>query len=76
MAETSFEKSIGELDEIVKKLEGGDLPLDDMLALFEKGISLSRVCNDMLTKAEAKVNLLVNKGDSVEKQEFQENLTN
>ena len=70
--EKNFEKSIGELDEIVKKLEGGDLPLDDMLALFEKGISLSKVCNDMLTKAEAKVNLLINKGESFEKQEFNE----
>ena len=71
MPENSFEKSIGELEGIVKKLESGDLPLDDMLTLFEQGISLSKDCNKMLTEAEAKVNLLINKGDSFEKQELE-----
>jgi exodeoxyribonuclease VII small subunit len=70
MTDTTFEKSIKELDEIVKKLEGGDLSLDEMLKLFEKGISLSRTCNKLLNEAEKKVNILIKRDDSVEKQQF------
>lgn len=70
MTDTTFEKSIKELDEIVKKLEGGDLPLDEMLKLFEKGIALSRTCNKLLNEAEKKVNILIKGEDSVEKQPF------
>lgn len=70
MADVSFEKSIEELDEIVKKLEKGDLSLDEMLKAFEKGISLSRVCNDLLNKAEKRVNVLIKKENTYEKEEF------
>jgi len=70
MSEKTFEKSIEELDEIVKFLEKGDVPLDEMLKLFEKGISLSRTCNEMLNEAEKKVNLLIKKEASYEKEEF------
>ncbi len=70
MAEVSFEKSINELEEIVKKLEQGELSLDEMLSLFEKGISLSKLCNKLLNEAEKKVNILIKKDDTVQKQEF------
>ncbi len=70
MSEKTFEKSIEELDEIVKSLEKGDVSLDEMLKLFEKGISLSRTCNEMLNEAEKKVNLLIKKEDTFDKQEF------
>lgn len=70
MANANFEKSIQELDDIVKKLEKGDLSLDEMLKVFEQGIALSRVCNDLLNKAEKKVNLLIKKDNTYEKQEF------
>lgn len=70
MADVSFEKSIGELDEIVLKLEKGELSLDEMLKLFEKGISLSRTCNELLNQAEKKVNVLIKKEDTYEKEEF------
>ncbi|MCK9478515.1 MAG: exodeoxyribonuclease VII small subunit [Firmicutes bacterium] len=70
MAETTFEKSIKELDEIVKKLELGELSLDEMLALFERGISLSKTCNKLLNEAEKKVNILIKKDDGVQKQQF------
>ena len=65
-----FEKSIAELDEIVKQLEKGDLSLDEMLALFEKGVSLSAACNKMLDEAEKKINILVKKDNEIVKQEF------
>ena len=63
MAENTFEKTMADLEEIVVKLEKGDLPLNDMLTLYEKGVLLSRVCNDMLNAAEEKINLLIKKGD-------------
>ncbi|MDD6734820.1 MAG: exodeoxyribonuclease VII small subunit [Clostridiales bacterium] len=54
-----FEKSIKELEEIVAKLESGDTTLDESLELFEKGIKLSKECNQMLDKAEKKVSVLI-----------------
>ncbi len=65
-----FEKSIGELDAIVKRLEQGDLSLDEMLELFEKGVALSNSCNKMLDEAEKKINIIVKKDGEIQKQEF------
>ena len=47
-----FEKSIAELEEIVRQLEKGELSLEDSLKQFEKGITLARKCQDVLTQAE------------------------
>ncbi len=54
-----FEKSIKELEEIVAKLEKGETGLDESLELFERGIKLSRECNEMLDNAEKKVSVLI-----------------
>ena len=54
-AELSFEQSLSRLDEIVKHLETGDLPLNDSLALYEEGTALIRSCSKMLDDAEQKV---------------------
>ncbi len=51
----SFEQSLGRLEEIVRHLEKGDLPLDDSLALFEEGTGLIAACSKMLDEAEQKV---------------------
>ena len=53
-----FEKSMERLEVIVKKLENGDLPLDDSLALFEEGSGLIRKCIALIDEAEQKVTLL------------------
>lgn len=53
--ELSFEQSLSRLDEIVKHLEKGDLPLNDSLALYEEGTGLIRACSKMLDEAEQKV---------------------
>jgi exodeoxyribonuclease VII small subunit len=53
-----FEKSITELEAIVAQLEKGELDLDDALKQFEKGVSLARVCQDTLRKAEQTIELL------------------
>ena len=57
--EKSFETSLAELEQIVTKLEDGDLPLEESLELFEKGIKLSRECRERLTKAERRIEILM-----------------
>ncbi|MGE4483545.1 MAG: exodeoxyribonuclease VII small subunit [Oscillospiraceae bacterium] len=52
---TTFEGSIGRLEEIVKVLERGDAPLEESLALFEEGTKLIRSCGKLLDEAEQKV---------------------
>lgn len=61
-----FEQSISELEEIVKQLEKGELSLEDSLKQFEKGISLARQCQDVLQKAEQKIETLVSTDNSDE----------
>lgn len=51
----NFEQSIQRLDEIVRHLESGDIPLSDSLALFEEGTKLISACTSMLDEAEQKV---------------------
>ena len=59
MAEKKFEASLERLEEIVKKLETGDLPLEQSLKLFEEGVKLARACNKRLEEAERKVEILL-----------------
>lgn len=54
----TFEQALDELAKIVKSLEDGDMPLEESLELFERGIKLSRDCHDRLAKAERRVELL------------------
>jgi exodeoxyribonuclease VII small subunit len=58
-----FESALQRLEEIVKSLETGDLPLDKSLELFEEGVKLSRFCHARLDEAERKVEILVKKDD-------------
>jgi exodeoxyribonuclease VII small subunit len=59
----TFEDLYRELEEIVKRLEVGDLPLADSLALFERGAALTEQCNSMLDQAELRVRQLVARAD-------------
>ena len=54
-----LEKAMGELEEIAEQLESGELTLDKSLQQFEKGVKLSRECYSALTKAEQKVQILM-----------------
>ncbi len=60
--EKTFETSLEELEQIVRHLEAGDLPLDRSLELFEQGVRLSRECQKRLDEAERKVEILL-RGD-------------
>jgi exodeoxyribonuclease VII small subunit len=57
--EKSFEKSLTDLEEIVAKLEVGDLPLEESLKLFEEGIRLSRTCRERITDATRRIEVLM-----------------
>jgi exodeoxyribonuclease VII small subunit len=58
-----FESAIAELETIVKQLEGGDLALDTSLALFERGVELSRYCHDQLGAAQRRIEVLTERGE-------------
>lgn len=62
MAQT-FEASLNELERIVKQLENGDMPLEESLKLFEKGVRLSRECRERLTNAERRIEVLMKEAD-------------
>jgi exodeoxyribonuclease VII small subunit len=55
----SFEASLEALEAIVNQLEGGDLPLEKSLELFEDGIRLSRQCQERLNQAERRIEVLL-----------------
>lgn len=58
-----FESAIAELETIVKTLEGGDLALEKSLALFERGVQLSRFCHAQLEEAERRIEILTERGE-------------
>ena len=55
----TFEASLEALEQIVRELEQGDLPLEKSLELFEQGIRLSRECQERLSQAERRIELLL-----------------
>lgn len=58
-----FEKALNELEQLVEKMEEGDLSLEESLKQFERGIALTRACQQALQSAEQKVQILLNEGD-------------
>ena len=54
----TFEDSLARLEEILRALESGDVSLDEMLKLYEEGVSLVRSCNEKLESAEQSVKML------------------
>ena len=56
-----FEQALQELEALVEKMEQGELSLEDSLQHFEKGVQLSRTCQQALREAEQKVEILMQK---------------
>lgn len=54
---------MGELEAVVARLEQGDVPLEEALAAFERGVTLTRACQQALTEAEQKVEILLARAD-------------
>ncbi len=61
--EPDFEQALGELEQLVERLERGDLPLDEALKTFERGVVLTRQCQAALQEAEQKVEILLRKSE-------------
>jgi exodeoxyribonuclease VII small subunit len=59
MGDLKFEEAMARLEEIVKSLEKGDLPLDQAMATFEEGVQLSKICLKHLEDADRKVEILI-----------------
>lgn len=73
MAEKKFETAMSRLEEIVTTLEGGELPLEQSLKLFEEGVKLARICTARLEEAERKVEVLLkDKAGNLVKKPFDE----
>ena len=65
-----FEHSLAELEKLVQRLEGGELPLAEALKTFERGIELTRHCQTALKAAQQKVEILLKRSGQVEVQPF------
>jgi exodeoxyribonuclease VII small subunit len=65
-----FEANLEELEKVVKALEGGDLPLERALELFEKGVALSTACRKQLEEAETRVEMLLKKEGKIQPEPF------
>jgi exodeoxyribonuclease VII small subunit len=59
----SFEDALRALEEVVRKLEGGDVPLDDSISLYERGEQLRKHCQARLDAAQARIEKIVQKVD-------------
>ena len=65
-----FELAMRDLEELVERLEQGDLPLEESLAAFERGVMLTRACQTALKEAEQKVEILLKKAGEPAVEEF------
>ena len=66
MSEPTFEQALEQLESVVTRLEGGELPLEEALRTFEDGVKLARVCAARLEDAERRVRLLTKAPDGTE----------
>ena len=67
-----FNKGLSELEEIINKMESGDLSLENSLKYFEKGVKLHRQCHSALRDAEQRVNILSEEDNYSEEKSFED----
>jgi exodeoxyribonuclease VII small subunit len=60
-----FEEALGRLEEVVRKLEAGDLPLEEALTLYEEGVRLTRLCSAKLEEAKGRLEVLSREGGTL-----------
>lgn len=65
-----FEKALNDLEQLVEQMEAGDLSLEESLKQFERGIALTRACQQALVEAEQKVQILLTDGGKEELADF------
>jgi exodeoxyribonuclease VII small subunit len=71
MAKDKFEEALGRLEDIVKKMEAGDMTLEESLKAFEEGIKLARLCSRRLDDAERRVEILLKQEQELVVKPFQ-----
>ena len=67
-----FEQALSELEALITRLERGDLPLEEALKSFERGVALTRTCQAALTAAQQKVEILLQRGADAKLEPFSE----
>jgi exodeoxyribonuclease VII small subunit len=67
-----FEQALSELEALVARLEQGDLPLEEALKSFERGVALTRTCQAALSAAQQKVEILLQRGAEARLEPFSE----
>ncbi|MFY4776255.1 exodeoxyribonuclease VII small subunit [Metabacillus sp. RGM 3146] len=70
--ELTFEEAIIQLEGIVDNLEEGDVPLEQAIDFFQKGMKLSKLCHDKLQKVEQQMDYILREGGELEPFEIQE----
>lgn len=71
----TFEQAMSELDEIVRKLENGQIPLEEAVKTYEKGMELKKICEEELKNAEMKIEKLqIQNGTPVQTEALDEEL--
>ena len=65
-----FEQALAELETVVERLERGDLPLEEALRVFERGVGLARQCQGALKSAQQRVDALIKHNDEVTPESF------
>jgi exodeoxyribonuclease VII small subunit len=65
MAKDNFEAALGKLEELVRRMETGDLTLEESLKAFEEGTRLARICARKLDEAERRVEILLKQGEDL-----------
>lgn len=70
--ELTFEEAMNKLEEIVEKLEEGDVPLEKAITYYQEGMKLSKLCNDKLSNVQEKMTQIMNEHGELEPFEVQE----
>ena len=71
--EMPFEEAMEKLETITTELEKGDLSLEESMKKFEKGMELSKICNEILQNAEKKITILLEENGEWKEENFQPN---
>lgn len=71
-SELSFESALSRLEDLVARLEGGDLELEAALCAFEEGVALSRRCAEQLDRTERRIDALVREGAELVERPFED----
>jgi exodeoxyribonuclease VII small subunit len=74
LQELSFEQAMDKLETIVARLESGDVPLEQAIELYQEGMQLSKLCDQKLSQAERKIEMLVEDEEGLVKKPFPHNI--